>query len=100
MDFPEIRIETDHVLLKVHAAPSSSRERFDLHGDALKVSVTAPPARGKANDAIRRALSRALGLRRSQVSLHAGETSRDKWFRLEGIPAGQVRERLLRLLQT
>ena len=39
-------------------------------------------------------LARHLGLRGSQVSLHSGETSRDKWFRVDGIPLDEVRRKL------
>jgi uncharacterized protein YggU (UPF0235/DUF167 family) len=49
------------------------------------VAVSAPPERGKANAAIARVLSRALGLRPAQVTLAAGAGSRDKSFRIDGL---------------
>ena len=60
----------------------------------MKVAVEAPPEKGRANEAIARLLARHLGLRGSQVSLHSGETSRDKWFRVEGVAKDEVRRKL------
>ena len=98
-DAPELRPGPDHTLLRVRAAPGASRDAVGgLHGRALKVSVTAPPERGKANEAVARVLAAALGLRRSRVRIESGETSRDKWFRIEGIGADDLRDRLARLL--
>jgi uncharacterized protein (TIGR00251 family) len=83
---PALRETPGGVLVKVRASPGASRERVaGLHGDALKIAVTAPPEKGKANDAIRRALARHLQLRDSQVSVSSGLTSREKWLRVEGL---------------
>jgi len=65
---------------------------------ALKVAVTAPPEDGKANKALVEALRRALGLRRSQVDLFSGQSSRDKRFVIRGVSAKDLRERLAALL--
>jgi uncharacterized protein (TIGR00251 family) len=82
------------VYLKVRAAPGASRDRVaGLHGGRLKVAVSAPPERGKANAALAGVIARALGLRAAQVVLAAGATSRDKVFRLEGLSVSQARER-------
>ncbi|MBI4600985.1 MAG: DUF167 domain-containing protein [Planctomycetes bacterium] len=83
------------VQIKVRAAPGASRERVaGVHAGALKVSVQAPPERGRANEAVARVLARSLGLRASQVSLRAGEASRDKWYALEGVTLDAVRRAL------
>jgi uncharacterized protein (TIGR00251 family) len=64
------------------------------HGDALVVAVTAPPVDGKANEAVRKAIAAAFGLRRQDVAIVAGERSRDK---VVEIPDDQ--ERLAELLR-
>ncbi len=92
---PALREAPGCVLVKVRALPGASRERVaGLHGDALKVAVQAPPEKGRANEAIAGLLARYLGLRGSQVSLHSGKTSRDKWFRVDGVALDEVRRRL------
>ncbi len=93
-DLPDLQVKVDCILLKVRALPNASRNGLAglSAGDALKVSVTAAPEKGKANQAIRKVLSKALGLKSSQVSIHSGETSRDKWFRVEGVQAERLRK--------
>ncbi len=61
---------------------------------ALRVAVTAPPERGKANEAIQAVLAEALGLKPGRISLIAGTTSRQKRFLLQGIDTAGL---LLRL---
>ncbi len=87
------------VLLKVAARPGASRSAVQgLAGDALKVAIQAPPEKGKANDELVRFLAKALGLRRPQVTLVKGDTSRDKVVRIEGLSAEALRAALERQL--
>ena len=63
-------------------------------GEALKVSLTAPPVEGKANRACVEMLAEVLSVPRSSVSIAAGESSRQKVVRVAGLSAEQVRARL------
>jgi len=63
-------------------------------GDALKLSLTAPPAEGRANDACIDFLAEVLRLPRSSVTIAAGHTSRNKVVRVLGLSASAVAERL------
>jgi uncharacterized protein len=65
-------------------------------GDALKVSLTAPPADGKANAACIALFANLLKVPRSSVTIAAGQTSRNKMVRVRGLSACQVQERLKR----
>jgi uncharacterized protein (TIGR00251 family) len=83
------------VLLKVLAQPGASRDAVKgIHGDALKVTVTAPPEKGRANRALEKVVAENLGIRASQVQVQAGASSRSKWLRLEGVTLEDVRKRL------
>ena len=64
------------------------------HDGALKVAVTAAPEKGKANKALVEVLARALGVRKSEVQLIAGETSANKRFLILGIAADEIHRRL------
>ncbi len=60
----------------------------------LKVCVTQSPEKGKANKALVEVLSKALGLKKSQIELIAGETSHQKRFLVHGIDAGELASRV------
>ena len=53
-------------------------------GPALKVTVTAPPADGKANAAVLALLARALRVPKSTLSVLSGETGRTKLIHIPG----------------
>ena len=83
-------------VIAVRAQPGAKRNAIvGEQADALKVAVTAPPDKGRANEAIAEVLAEALGLKRSQVDLVSGPTSRQKRFLLRGVSADVVRSRLL-----
>lgn len=63
-------------------------------GDALKLSLTAPPVEGKANAACIEFLANLLNLPRSSVTIASGQSSRRKTIRVSGISADEVRNRL------
>ncbi len=63
--------------LRVSAGASRSRV-LGPHGGALKVSVKAPPERGRANREVLALVADAFGLAPSDVELVSGETSPDK----------------------
>jgi uncharacterized protein len=92
---------TDHAegcVLPVRAQPNAKRAGVvGEQNGALKVAVTAPPEDGRANAALVEALRDELGLKRSQVELIAGPTSRDKRFLIR-LPAAEVREKLSQIL--
>jgi len=67
-------------------------------GDALKLSLTAPPAEGRANQACIEFLAEVLRLPRSSVTIAAGPASRNKVVRVAGITAGALRRRMEPLL--
>ncbi|GAA0634155.1 hypothetical protein GCM10010174_64550 [Kutzneria viridogrisea] len=66
-------------------------------GPALVVAVSAPAVEGKANEAVRRALAAAFGVRRQDVLIIAGERGRDKVVELCSAPEGTA-DLLARLL--
>jgi uncharacterized protein (TIGR00251 family) len=74
------------VALTVYVQPKASRDAVaGLHGDAVKVCITAPPVEGKANAAVTRLLAKMFGLPKSAVALHRGHQSRTKKFLLQGL---------------
>jgi uncharacterized protein (TIGR00251 family) len=63
-------------------------------GDALKVSLTAPPVEGRANEGCIEFFADLLKLPRSSITIAAGQTSRNKLIRIAGLTAAEVEQRL------
>jgi len=83
---PLTATERDGVLtVDILVQPRASRVALSLHGDLLKVAVTAPPVDGKANAAVIEALAGALRVPRSAIEIARGETGRRKTVRIRGV---------------
>ena len=73
-------------LLTVYVQPKASKNKIaGIHGDAVKLCITAPPVDGKANKAVINFIAKCCHLSKSQVTLHSGQQSRTKRLRLEGL---------------
>lgn len=69
--------------LRVKVTPNAKSERIKKEtapdgGIMYKVYVAAPAKEGKANEAVIRLLSKALGVAKSSVTITHGHTSREK----------------------
>jgi uncharacterized protein (TIGR00251 family) len=83
------------VSLNVRIHPRAKRDAITGKvGDRLKVSLTAPPVDGKANDACVEFFAKLLKVPRSSVNIAAGQTSRNKVIRIIGVCAEEVKTRL------
>jgi uncharacterized protein (TIGR00251 family) len=63
-------------------------------GDAVKISLTAPPVDGRANEACIEFLAELLRVPRSAVNIISGESSRNKVVRVSGCTAAHLRKTL------
>jgi uncharacterized protein len=61
---------------------------------ALKIAVSAPPVDGKANAAVIEFLANLLAVKRGQIELVSGETSRDKRLLIRGLKCPEMQTRL------
>ena len=83
------------VILPVQArAGARSNAIRGEHDGSLKVAVTQVAEKGKANRAIIKLLSKALGIPRSTIELISGTTSASKQFLLHDTTASQVQQQL------
>lgn len=90
----------------IHNPPDSTTIAVKVHprarknaitgkvGDALKLSLTAPPVEGKANQACIDFFAKVLNLPRSSITIAAGHSSRNKMIRVEGLSAQEIKTRL------
>ncbi len=60
----------------------------------LKIKVSAPPEKGKANQCLVRFLAEQLGVKKNAISIIAGKTSPVKRVQVSAISAGTLLEKL------
>jgi uncharacterized protein len=97
--YPELSETDGATVLAVHVQPGAGRtEVVGRHGDALKVRVAAPPTGNRANDAVIELVAKEFALKKADVNVASGVTSRDKRLQLTGVElraAERVVDRLL-----
>jgi uncharacterized protein (TIGR00251 family) len=88
----------DSVTLHVKVVPGASRDRVaGRYAEGIKVQTSAPPEGGKANVAVARILAQFLGVKPHQVGLASAPANPRKQFRISGLSAGQLAEKLATL---
>lgn len=92
-----LEVRGDDLEIRVKAVPGARRDGLaGALGDRLKIRVAAPPEGGRANDAIRSLLARAIGVPERRIELVAGPASPQKVFRVrESAPAAAAVARML-----
>ena len=79
------------VTFDVLVQPRASRAKIGpRHDGRIKIAVTAPPVDGEANAAVIDTLAEALGVRRGDVEIVAGTSSRRKTVRVAGVTTAQI----------
>jgi len=93
-------------MVTIHDTPSGATFAVKVHprakrnaitgevGDALKLSLTAPPIEGRANEACVEFLAKLLKLPRSSVTIASGHSSRRKVSRVVGLSTEEIRRRI------
>ncbi|SPH18638.1 hypothetical protein DEA8626_02178 [Defluviimonas aquaemixtae] len=69
--------------IHVRVTPCAGRNAVVADEGKLRVYVISAPEGGKANSAVAKLLSKAIGVPKSRLRLVRGDTSRDKVFRIE-----------------
>ena len=85
------RADTEGLVITVRVSPKASRDAVTgvmatPEGQALKIAVTAPPDKGKANAAVCALLAKTFKVAKSSVAVVNGETDRRKVLRVMGDP--------------
>jgi uncharacterized protein (TIGR00251 family) len=83
------------VLLPIAVQPRASRDAVaGLHGNALKLRLTAPPVEGAANAACLRVLADLLGVSRARLSIVTGAKARLKLIRITDMSIEALRTQM------
>jgi hypothetical protein len=92
--FP-IRDSAEGAQFALKVQPRASRNAIaGVVGDALKLSLTAPPVDGKANQAVVEFFAALLKVPKYSIVILSGETSRNKRIAIRGMTAEAVRSAL------
>ena len=85
------------IKLPIKVVPASSRNGIvGWLGETLKIRVTAPAERGKANLAVTAIIAEALGVSKECIRVVTGKTSARKTVEIIGLPESEVYLRLSR----
>lgn len=73
----------DGLVLRLYIQPKASRDQIvGLHGDELKVAITAPPVDGQANAHLIKFIAKQFRVAKSQVIIEKGELGRHKQIKV------------------
>lgn len=81
----------DAMVLRLYIQPKASRDQIvGLHGEELKVAITAPPVDGQANAHLIKFLAKQFKVAKGMIVIEKGELGRHKQVRINNpqlIPA-------------
>ncbi|MGL5336192.1 MAG: DUF167 family protein YggU [Enterovibrio sp.] len=77
-------LNADELVLMLYIQPKASADRWlGLHGEEIKIAITAPPADGKANAHLTAFLAKQFKVSKSAVTIDKGQLSRHKRVRIQ-----------------
>lgn len=86
----------------VKVQPGARRNALTARLDSgeWKLAVTAPPEDGRANEAVMELVATLLGVKRRQVTVTRGHSSRSKTIEVADLETGVVEQRLAAALES
>jgi uncharacterized protein (TIGR00251 family) len=83
------------IRLSVHVQPRAATSAVaGMHGDAIKIRLTAAPVDGAANEALTKFLAEALAVPARAVRIVGGAQSRSKVVEVDGVALDDARRLL------
>nr|WP_237732839.1 DUF167 family protein YggU [Shewanella schlegeliana] len=71
------------LLLQLYIQPKASRDQIvGLHGEEIKIAITAPPVDGKANAHLTKYLSKAFKVPKGDIEIIKGQMGRHKQVKI------------------
>ena len=85
MDLPYSKAK-DGIIIEVKVGPRSSRNEIaGVVDKTIRAKLTAPPVGGAANELLIKLLADRFNIRKSDVIILKGESSRHKLIKLKGV---------------
>lgn len=93
----KIRQKNNSAVFTAKIVPGSSKNDISgLLNGMLKIKVSEPPEKSKANKAIVRLLAKKIGTKTANITIISGHTNPVKQIQVTGIPARTLREILVK----
>ena len=87
------------IAFKVYVQPRASRTKIaGLHGDAIKICITAPPVENKANSAVVHLFADLFHVSKSAVSIKSGMQGRNKTVLVNNLTLKEAQDTLTEIL--
>ncbi len=92
---PSVQKVVDGVVFTVKVVPGSSKTAVcGLLDDMIKIKVSVPAEKGKANKCLLEFLAKQLGVKKNAVRIISGKTSPVKHLRVSGVSAETLQKKL------
>src|SRR5450830_1474932 len=86
--------QQETIKITVRVQPGARKnELLGFQEDILRIKIAAPPVEGKANRELIVFLSEVLGIRKSDITIEKGETTKRKTVGITGATKTQIMER-------
>jgi uncharacterized protein len=93
-----VGVTSGGVIFAVKVHPRARKNAITgVLGDALKLSLTAPPVEGRANQAVVEFFADLFEIPQSSVTIASGQTSRRKVVRVTGVSKQAVENKLAQI---
>ncbi|WP_299793840.1 DUF167 family protein YggU [uncultured Shewanella sp.] len=80
---PPVSKQQEDLLLNLYIQPKASRDQIvGVHGEEVKIAITAPPVDGKANAHLIKYLSKAFKVPKGDIVILKGALGRHKQVRI------------------
>ncbi|MDI6728588.1 MAG: DUF167 domain-containing protein [Thermodesulfovibrionales bacterium] len=85
MDLPHTKVK-DGIIIQVKVIPRSSKKEIaGVDGNTIKIKLTAPPVEGAANEQLIELLSETLSIKKGNIEIVKGDSSRYKTVKIKGV---------------
>lgn len=90
-----IQADPGGITLKIRVAPRSAKNGVaGVVDGSLKITLTAPPVDGAANEALIETLAKLCNLRKSDITILSGHTARQKRVRFANADLERIKKAL------
>lgn len=84
-----------HSIINIHVKPGAHKNEIaEIRPEYIKIKISAPPDKGKANAELIKFLSKIIGVNRSDIEIISGLNSKTKMVRINNLGKEQIINKL------